>query len=308
MRIAKRILWLLMILALAGCDQGQEPVAQEGVGVEQPTRTEQENNAEGAPPLTTALPVEVDPGKLQGVFGFADETGSRLIVTGEVEGQRENLDQITHAVGENGVILSVTHEMWQEGDDAGSGRDTSYNFAHLSGDLFTVTEGIAEPNATYYLFQPQEIPLNSLLEVALDGQPVVDENLRERLESAKDRDIRQLWRLAEIGTDAELYLALFHPDGKEHLFSFVLVRNQSEVVLDYPATVEDTNSVWRVDDQGEVIPEMFSFLFAARTTGQGIFIAMEWYGAEGINVLFLRSSEDRFIELETRYGRYTAPL
>lgn len=275
---------------------------------EQPSRTNQTTTTDKAPSLPEGRPAEADPSQLNGLFGFADETGSRFIVTGEEERQQEQLDRITHALGENRILLSVSYDTWQEGDDAGSRRDTSYNFAHLTGDLFTVSSGTAQPNATYYLFSTEEVPLNSLLEVALDGQPVVDENLRDRLESQKNLGIRQLWHLAGIGEDADLYLVLFQPEGNKHLFSFVLTQGQREVVLDYPATVEDPSSVWRVDDQGEVNPETFSFLFAARTTGQGMLVAMEWYGSEGMNVLFLQGTEDRLIELEIRHGRYTAPL
>ncbi|EES71944.1 hypothetical protein POTG_03461 [Paenibacillus sp. oral taxon 786 str. D14] len=309
MQKAGRFLFMLLTLIVAGCDpEAQDNGGYTGTEMKKPSMTKQDHNGEGQLSSTPVLPAEVDPDQLKGIFGFADETGSRIIVAGEEEGQQEQLAQITHAIGENGVVLPVTYDTWQRGDGAGSGRDTSYNFAHLSGDIFTVTEGTAQPNATYYLFQPQDIPLDSLLNVVTDGRSVMDEPLREKLESEKDRTIRQLWSLVEVGSDAKLYLALFQPDGKNQLFSFVLVRDHGVVVLDYPAVAEDTNSVWRVDDQGEVTPEMFSFLFAAQTTGKGILIGLEWYGAEGINVLFLHGEKDRLIELETRYGRYTAPL
>lgn len=45
------------------------------------------------------------------------------------------------------------------------------------------------------------------------------------------------------------------------LFSLVLEDKVGLTFMDYPAVIQgDEFSVWRVDDGGEVIPEMFSIL------------------------------------------------
>ncbi|MBW4838227.1 MAG: hypothetical protein KZY74_02455 [Paenibacillaceae bacterium] len=214
---------------------------------------------------------------------------------------------MTQAIGEQGNLISVVYEGWQEGDDTNNGRDTSPNFSHLPGHIYAVTEGSAQPNTTYYLFQRKQIPLDSLLPIKTDGQVVTDSDLGEQIENEKGRTLQQLWRLADLGGEAELYLALFRPDGPDYLFCMILRQGESLAVLDFPATTKDAYSVWRVDDLGEIAPHHFTYLFAARTSEPGVLVGMEWHGAEGMNSLLLHGTEDRLTQLETRYGRYTSP-
>lgn len=92
------------------------------------------------------------------------------------------------------------------------------------------------------------------------------------------------------------------------LFSLVVEDGGKLKFVDYPAVVqEDEYSVWRVDDGGEVMPEMFSLLFAAETT-DGLLLGLNWWGAEGINSFFLSRKGDAFKELDIQYSRYTSPL
>ncbi|MNC03441.1 hypothetical protein D3C75_508480 [compost metagenome] len=92
------------------------------------------------------------------------------------------------------------------------------------------------------------------------------------------------------------------------LFSLVLEDKVGLTFMDYPAVIQgDEYSVWRVDDGGEVIPEMFSILFAAETA-EGSLLGMEWWGAEGVNTFFLKKEGDVFKEMDIQYGRYTSPL
>lgn len=61
--------------------------------------------------------------------------------------------------------------------------------------------------------------------------------------------------------------------------------------MDYPAVIQgDEYSVWRVDDGGEVMPEMFSILFAAETLN-GPLLGLNWWGSEGVNTFFLKKKE-----------------
>ncbi|MNN96108.1 hypothetical protein D3C81_2150390 [compost metagenome] len=68
----------------------------------------------------------------------------------------------------------------------------------------------------------------------------------------------------------------------------------------------DPGSAWRVDDGGEVTPEMFSFLFAAHTSN-GFLVGMEWAGAEGRNAFILSQTDKVVIELEAKGARYMSP-
>ncbi|MNH90501.1 hypothetical protein D3C73_430430 [compost metagenome] len=77
------------------------------------------------------------------------------------------------------------------------------------------------------------------------------------------------------------------------------------VAKDYVADY-DPNSTWRVDDGGEVTPDMFSFLFAA-STKNGLLLGMEWAGPEGKNAFFLNQTDKALVELEIKGGRYMSP-
>jgi hypothetical protein len=92
------------------------------------------------------------------------------------------------------------------------------------------------------------------------------------------------------------------------LFSLVMQDKDVLNFMDYPAVIQgDEYSVWRVDDGGEVRPEMFSILFAAETS-EGPLFGMNWWGAEGVNTFFLHKEGDSFKEMDIQYGRYTSPL
>lgn len=157
-----------------------------------------------------------------------------------------------------------------------------------------------------------EFKLKSLLEIqpaATDrGQLSADDPLRKSISAVKQREIKAAWKLADLPPDRGLYLVQFVRQNKNMLFSLVVEDGGKLKFMDYPAVVqEDEYSVWRVDDGGEVLPEMFSLLFAAETT-DGLLLGLNWWGAEGINSFFLSQEGDTFKELDIQYGRYTSPL
>lgn len=303
---------LLMMLTVTGCFQRDDQ--EVGFDKETPVQLEPGQNVnegvkddEGKGVEADEPAGEVDVSRLGQAFGFADENGRRLLVGASEELSEDTLSGIIRAIGENGSLISVAYEAWQEGDDTSTGRDTSPNFPHLPGHIFAVTEGTAQPNATYYFFREEEVPLESLLPITTDGRAITDSDLARQIEKEKDRELQQLWRLADVGGEAEFYLALFRPEGPNHLFCLILKQDETLAALDFPATTEDPYSVWRVDDQGEVAPDHFSSLFAAKTTGPGILLGMEWHGSEGSNALLLHGTGDRLTRIETRYGRYMSP-
>lgn len=301
-----------MLLTVSGCFQREDPEVsfdeeapvqlEPGQSVNEEGKDEEGKGVEAAEPAE-----EIDVSLLGQAFGFADGNGLRLLVGASEELSEDTLPGITRAIGEKGSLISVAYEGWQEGDAANTGRDTAPNFPHLPGHLFTVTEGTAQPNATYYFFREEELPLESLLPITTDGRTITDMDLTQRIENEKGRELQQLWRLADVGGEADFYLALFRPDGPNYLFCLILKQDETLAFLDFPATTEDPYSVWRVDDQGEIAPDHFTYLFAARTSGPGVLLGMEWHGAEGINALLLQGTGDRLTRLETRYGRYISP-
>lgn len=246
--------------------------------------------------------------KLSPFFGFANADGSQIIVTG----LETSLSDYDHIVGEGGKTYGVQFAKWQTGSDQSSGRDTANNFANLEGYVFDVLGGKAAPNETYYVVKQQDFDLESLLEITppaqtgTDAELETEETLKENISLMRDRDVTQIWTLADIGSERKLYLVRFADKGKDRLFSIALFNGENFLFRDYPAVAEDDISVWRVDDGGEVSPDMFPPLLAAETK-QGLLLGMSWWGAEGVNSFFLLEDGENLGELDIKYGRYTSP-
>lgn len=254
----------------------------------------------------------LDTDKLQDTFGFADADGKHILVTREDDSEIGKMKSLNMAIGNNGQILALTFEKWQSGSGSSNGRDSANNFANLQGYVYTVLEGGAAPDETYYMATSAEFKQQPLLAIhpaaADSGQLAVDDPVRNSITGAKQREIKAVWKLADMAVQRGLYLVQFVRQDKNMLFSLVLEDGGKLSFMDYPAvTQEDEYSVWRVDDGGEVIPQMFSLLFAAETE-DGLMFGLNWWGAEGISSFFLTQNGDTFKELDIQYGRYTSPL
>ncbi|MBW7476922.1 hypothetical protein K0T92_19575 [Paenibacillus oenotherae] len=283
-------IWLLLIL-LVGCMKDQANDTAKG---DEPSKTE---------PVVHV----VDTAKLTDAFGFANAAGDRIIMSGHERSQMDKVSKLNKAIGENGKVLPLRFLEWQEGNESSSGRDMAHNFANLSGFVFAVDKGSAEQDETYYLVDGNEVDVEALLPVKGPNGAAVAEEVKGAVAKAKDRAVSGIWNLAGFGTGEQLYLAQFERRDKDMLFSLVLKRDESLVFMDYPAVLEDETSVWRVDDGGEVSPDMFSILFAAKTTS-GLVLGVEWLGAEGTNAFLLLEKGNQFKESEFRYYRYTYPM
>lgn len=250
--------------------------------------------------------------KLSPFFGFANADGSQIIVTGQEAGLETSLSEYDHIIGEAGKTYGVRFAKWQTGSDQSSGRETANNFTNLEGYVFDVLDGKAAPNETYYVVKKQDFDLESLLEITppaqkgTDAELEAEETLKENISLMRDRDVTQIWTLAGIGSERKLYLVRFADKGKDRLFSIALFNGENFLFRDYPAVAEDDISVWRVDDGGEVSPDMFPLLLAAETK-QGLLLGMSWWGAEGVNSFFLLEDGENLGELDIKYGRYTSP-
>lgn len=284
------LLIVIVIVLAAGCTKGNENLKPEDVDPEKP------------------VAAVIDSAKLTDVFGFADAEGKQLIVTGRERADQERVSGLNKAVGENGKVLPVTFVKWQEGSDSSNGREMAHNFDHLAGFIFKVEEGAANPDGTYYLVDGGAIDINAFTPITRqsDGAAVAEE-VKTAIAEAKGRAIANIWHAADIGGQEQLYVAQFERRGSDMLFSIVLKRDGKLVFMDYPAVMRDETSVWRVDDGGEVTPDMFKFLFAANTA-DGLVIGVEWLGAEGSNAFLLQENGVTFKESEFRYSRYTSPI
>jgi len=315
---------LLVLLLLFGCSAASHPSNN---NTQIPSSSPDAGGSSVTPsPSPTASPISVSPvptsseqtvvnldvGKLKAVFGFADREGKQLLVTGQDEGEEKIMALLDRAIGENSSVLSVKFVKWQQGDEeSSSGRDTAQNFKNIPGYLFTVLEGKAVTDQTYYLADSRDFNTQSLLPIqptnAEKGSANVDEETKMGISLAQKRGIKQIWKFADIFDHKQLYLVQFVKEGKEMLFSFVLKEGNQLAFMNYPAVAQDEYSVWRIDDGGQISPDMFSVLFAARTS-KGMVLGLNWWGAEGVNSFLLKQVQNSFEEMNIDYSRYTSPL
>lgn len=290
-----------IVLMLVGCSGNNSP---------SPTLPP---SAEPSPtPNMQQTEAYLDPEKLKVNFGFADAEGRNILVTGHEKGLDQEMAQFNEAIGDQGKVLKIKFKKWQDGTSDNNGREMAHNFVNLAGYLYTVEEGSAIPDETYYLTDRADFNADSLISIEpvelKQAAAVVEESARERITASKNREIQQIWKLADLSKDRQLYLVQFVRLDQDMLFSFVMEDKDVLNFMDYPAVIQgDEYSVWRVDDGGEVRPEMFSILFAAETS-EGPLLGMNWWGAEGVNTFFLHKEGDSFKEMDIQYGRYTSPI
>lgn len=299
---------LLMLVGCSDPNTNTAAVDPTPLPTQMPTQTPVSTPSPTVEPSTANL----ETGHLGATFGFADGEGKHLLVTGQDEGKQQEMALLNKAIGNNGQVLDVKFEKWQAGNEQNNGRELALNFTNLPGYLFTLEAGSAVPDETYYVVDAADFNLQSLLPVKPAGvnqeAATSEDRVRGSIAEAKGREVLHLWKLADVSVEQELYLVQFVKQDANMLFSFVLKDSDGLVFADYPAVLQDDgNSVWRVDDGGEVTPEMFSLLFAAQTAN-GLVLGLEWWGAEGVNTLFLHKDVVTFKEMDISYSRYTSPI
>ncbi|MBP1905792.1 hypothetical protein J2Z32_002440 [Paenibacillus turicensis] len=251
----------------------------------------------------------------QGTFGFANLDGTKLLVDYPQE-QELKWSQLNIAVGHKGQRLKLKYIGKQKEGKRNNGRQTAYNFDNLRGLIYEVVEGKAEPNETYFIVKDSALTDRMLVELKSINKEKITTKLKSEIGKLKKRAVKNLWPLENINGVGKLYLVEFKAKGNNMLASFALKTTDGWVFKDYPAKFKD-NSAWRIDDSGEITPDMFTFTFAARTS-QGVVIGVQWMGAEGESTSFLeftktikgkKAKKAKLTELNNvGYGRYMMPI
>lgn len=294
MKIKLSVILILIIVLSASCSKKELGLESTTISDAQRERSEQKDNIEYA-----------DVNKLKNTFGFTNKTGNLIILQDPLD-ENLNINLINKAIGESGNILSVRFLKKQERNENDNGRQTSYNFENTDGYIYEVVEGKAKDNETYYLVNDKEFNTKSVVETIVGNYQEIDDAARQEVERAKNRRIADSWELAKVGTEINIYLVLFERQNDDMLASIVMKTPSNIVYRDYPAKY-DEGSTWRVDDGGEIDPELFSVLFAARIE-TGILLGLTWMGAEGESAFLLKENGKELEELEIISYRYMLPI
>lgn len=302
---------LILLLLLAGCTQNESKEPQDPPTVAANNKEAEQNDTGGSPDANTEPEQVTAPEQLvepevllEGQYAFADEAGKRLL-TLEGETPVTPAQKYAYAIGPGGSVLPIAFANDQPGDEQGNGRQTMANFDHLAGAVYTVTEGAAEPNATYFL-TASDAWSHSSAALSTEGQgEQATEALIETIATAKNRPVQYAAKVGDVETERVLYLVQFERQGDDMLASLVLQQGDQLSYYDMPA-VYNEGSTWRVDDGGEIHAEQFA-LYAAADTAKGLLLGLAWIGAEGENAFFLLEDGAGLKEAGGRVGRYMAP-
>lgn len=268
-----------------------EPASSQGAGSSVPTSVSQPEP-----------PAEQPADLMAGAFGLTNGAGDAFLVP-RMGPELEAPEQLTRAVGENGVVLQLSYAGWQEGTAQDIGRFTAENFENIPGWRYTVTEGTPGSGKTYYA-APENALEPALLTIRPgDAQPLA-EDAAAQLEAEKGRTIQNSWQLAGLGEGAGFYLVLFAPEGEQLLASLVVSGPEGLCSKDYPAQLNG-GSAWRVDDGGTMDPALFQLVFAAQDA-QGLALGVSWLGAEGESTVILQQNGAALEEAGPTLYRYTA--
>ena len=251
--------------------------------------------ASNEPPESTPL----------GAFALPDSSGRRVIALSPVSSP----SHVRHLVTRDGRLLRVRYTGTQRGSDQGTGRDATRDFRYLGGAVFQVRGGTIPPDETCFLAADSLLRQRTLIPLKRALQTIGPEHegvrTAERLEA---RSVKRAWQLACARQDTCVLLLEFEPRGASRLFSVALWRRGSIAMLDRPAEIrdEDSTSVWRVDDGGQIGPDAFDVEFFLRGDG-GSYLGIEWSGAEGLSLDLLHDSGQGKLEEVYSSYRYLSP-
>jgi len=214
-----------------------------------------------------------------GSFAFANERGDELLALNDLP----EPSRFVRAVCDGGRTLRVKWRSKQERGAQDSGRQTARNFRNTAGDLFRLGGKVAEDEVCL-IVDAGFLATRNLLALRRDESPC-DTATRERLASARGREVSACWLKAVDRGDGRLVLVEFARQGADLLASLGLLGPDGLAFHDYPARWDETQtSCWRVDDGCRLDPPALSVLFAYRTAAGRHGLAVAWGGPEGENL------------------------
>ena len=268
-------------------------------------------------PIPTLDPADV-------AFGYADSTGSKLLVLTEMDKSlpisEARAKAMVWAVCPEGEF-PIRYGRFQKRTPADTGRKSSDNFANDEGHVSEIVQGQATPDATCLLVPEgylqafpvvrnefskadrdarRDTPFQSLNDVA--KQRV------ERIEKAQGRTAKIYWPLHRSGASQEVAVVEFNAIGDSLLGSLVLVEPTRLSFFDMPASLEKgrkDGGCWRVDDDCRLQYEEMNVPAVLGAPG-GPLVLATLQGAEGQLILLFQAKDGKLTELRRNY-RYQAP-
>jgi len=281
-------------------------------------------------PVPTPTPTPIPDQPLSGpgfddisiAFGFADQTGSRLIVVDYVQDEGPDYDgpnfedpaHYTMAIGQYGGLVRISYSSWQDETGGNNYRDAAHNFDNLPGYVFSVADGMLQPDKTYILIAEGPFIESFVALYQPSAQPdgtygyappaMMGRDAEDYIQMIKGRGVKWAELLAETEGGGQIGLVLFERQGDDMLFSIVYMDGDKVLFWDCPGQY-DEYSTWRVDMGDE--PGAFTPLFMARLDS-GLMLTLTWGAPEGESIVILQEDNGRFVEnADYSYSRYWSP-
>jgi hypothetical protein len=237
-----------------------------------------------------------------GDFAYADSSGTRLLATGSLS----DPTKIRGAICSGGLVLPVRYDRRQGHSKKDTGRQIASNFDNDGGDVFSLVRGEARPDETCYLSADSSLLAGAVSVTDLGSSACLPAQLT-RLAAARERQVIHCWRLAKTHSNNEIIAAQYVAIDTNALASLVIMRDSALLWQDFPGVLrEDSNSVWRVDDEGRFDPHSFEILFVAEFP-HAYAIAIAWGGAEGESDTFLLADSTSAFRTVVQGYRYEVP-
>ncbi len=295
---------MIGIMLLSSCkavEQVKEPGSDVDTTVIEPEEKKEE---------TSAAEMPVKQGKvifdsLKSIFGFANESGDKLItLSGGDEDILNAPAEYNIAIGNNGEIVEIEYEKHQESNEEDNSRENMYNFNNMAGHIYKAKNGSFSQDKTYFLSKDSLFNKDTIISlISLVDNSANDETVRN-IEKIKRREITEATLISKTSDGGEIYLIVFERIDDDMLASIVYAKGETVIFKDFPA-VYDEMSTWRVD--GGDHPGLFEVLFLA-DSDEGLLLGLAWAGAEGENAFILKSSGDTFKDTDLMCFRCWSPM
>jgi hypothetical protein len=236
-----------------------------------------------------------------GAFAFADQTGTRLLVTSEPVA-----DTIGTALCGGAGRTPIEFDRRQSGRPNRL-RQTARDFDDLTGRVFRLTAGKVDPGETCFLGTEAFLAGTTVVPVRQGENDACAIAARRQLESLRSRSIVNCWIIGLLDEDRRIVLAEFERRGKDALASVVLMDRDRSIFADLAAEYRGHGQeLWRAGDDGVLSPAGFHVVGVLQ---RGTFraLALSWSGEEGESVsLFVADTGNEFSPVIRDYW-YRAP-
>jgi hypothetical protein len=236
-----------------------------------------------------------------GAFAFADETGTRLLVTSEPVAAN-----IGTALCGGAGRTPIEFDRRQSGRPDRP-RQTPRHFDDLTGSVFRLAAGRVDGGETCFLATDAFLAGTTVIPVRQGEDDTCAVAARRQLESLRRRSIVNCWIIGVLDEDRRIVLVGFERRGKDALASVVLMDSGRSIFADLAAEYRgDGQELWRAGDDGALSAAGFHVVCLLQ---RGAFRAMafSWSGEEGESLsLFVAETGNEFRPVIKDYW-YRAP-